>query len=360
MVAISQINNDTTSQKGSTQQDNHDFNRGQMNEKPQFYSVRAKEHDKLRKDDFLTKAKINIDTAINTPGYAYRGLKGDPDFNFFEYLKVSKIPYYLGGLGLAAVALCGKNNLIPSAKKANNQFVKKILTGVIMYYAAREVANAVIDIPVKLFRGIDLNMPYRKVTSLREGNPMNLPSNKKPSNQRVFESTEFTRWDLLYKYGKNANTNATFDELAKKFGATQPLKDADSTLISKIRKLMVMTTSWKYMLSVPFVTMALGMAQQSAFENTDFRSLLKDTANLFKPSTKRRFSSLGISFKENILKPIAKSFVELWKGKSIASKIIGRGAIISAAALSILANIMILNKTSIKNDKQPKIHGGQK
>ena len=66
-----------------------------MKDRPQFYSVSNKDHDRLRNIDFLTKMKINVDTAMNTPGYAYRGMKGDPDFNFFEYLKVSKIPYYM-------------------------------------------------------------------------------------------------------------------------------------------------------------------------------------------------------------------------------------------------------------------------
>ena len=103
-----------------------------------------------------------------------------------------------------------------------------------MYYVAKEVANAVIDIPVKLFRGIDLKMPYRKITALREGNPLNLPNNKKPSNQNVFESTEFTRWDLLYKHGKDVEMNENFDKIAKKFGAKEKLADADSTLIPKI------------------------------------------------------------------------------------------------------------------------------
>ena len=63
--------------------------------------------------------------------------------------------------------------------------------------------------------------------------------------------------------------NATFDNLAKKFGVKDRQNDSDSKLMPKIRKLMIMATSWKYMLSVPFVTVALGMAQQSAFENTN-------------------------------------------------------------------------------------------
>lgn len=320
-------------------------------------SVQDKEHDKLRKTDLITKTKIGIDTALNTPGYAYRGMKGDPDFNFYEYLKVSKIPYYIGGLGLAGVCLAGKNKYSVADASANHRIFKKVLTGVLMYYIAKEVANAVIDIPVKLFRGIDLNMPYKKVTSLREGNPLNLPNNKKPSNQNVFESTEFTRWDLLYKHGPNTDMNENFDKIAKKFGAKEKLVDADSTLIPKIRELIIMASSWKYMLSAPFVILGLGLAQQESFENVDARSLYKNTINLFKPSTTNRFTKIGASIKTNLLQPVSNSFKELWKGKTLTSSILGKSAIIGTVGLTVLANIMILNKTSIKGQVE---NGGRK
>ncbi|MCR4880729.1 MAG: hypothetical protein K6A44_02095 [bacterium] len=359
MASVNKIHSTDTSQIRFNGAEENKTGRG-IKSRPEFYSVSNKEHDRLRTPGFLTKTKINIETALNTPGYAYRGMKGDPDFNFFEQLKVSRIPYYLGGLGLAAVAMCGKNPLIPNASEANNAFVKKVLLGVLMYYAAREVASAVIDIPMKIFRGVDLNRPYRKVTSLREGNPLNLPNNKKPSNQGAFESTEFTRWDLFYKYGQNNNVNETFDQLAKKFGARRPMKDSDSSLMWKIRKMLIMATSWKTMLSVPFVMVGLGLAQQEGFAKADFRGLLKDTAKLFKPSTKNRFRMWGVSLKENLGKPIKDGFRDLWNGKSLVAKILGRGAIIGAVGLSILANVMILNKTSLKKEINPKIEGGQK
>ena len=250
MASVKQVNSTISFKNNSVNNtEEHALSRDKMKDRPHQYAISSKEHDSLRPSGFLTKAKVNIENALNTPGYAYRGLKGDPDFNFFESQRVSRVPYYLGGLGLAAVAMCGKNPVIPHLREANNAFVKKVLLGVLMYYAAREAASAVIDIPVRIFRGVDLNRPYRKITSLREGNPMNLPNNKKPSNQNVFESTEFTRWDLFYKYDPTRKINETFDELAQKFGVQKPLKDADSTLMSKIRKMIVMATSWKTMLS---------------------------------------------------------------------------------------------------------------
>lgn len=356
MTAINKINNGLAFQRSTQNINSPAVERGEMKERPPFYPNADKEHDKLRSNGLFTKTKINIENLVNTPGYAYRGMKGDPDFNFHESLRVSKIPYYLGGLGLAAVAMSGKNPVIPNLSETNNAFVKKVLLGVLMYYAAREVAKAVIDIPVKFYRGVDLNKSYRKITSLREGNPLNLPNNKKPSNQNPFESTEFTRWDLMYEYKNGKNVNEKFDRLARKFGADKPMRDSDSTIMRKIKKLLVMATAWKTMLSVPFVMVGLGMAQQKGFETADFRSFLKETANLFKPSTKSRFKNWGISFKTNVLNPIGSSIKDLWKGKSLTSKILGRTAIIGAVGMSVLANVMILNKTSLKHHHRHRRH----
>ena len=341
--------------------------RGETKKKPDNFVSRKEEDDAIRKSDFTTKARINIANALNTPGYAYRGMKGDPDFNFFEYLKVSKIPYYIGGITLAAVALGSRNGRNTHAAKQNTAMFKKILAGVVMYYLGREVANAVIDAPVKWFRGLDLNHPYKNVTALREGNPMNLPNNKKISNQKVFESVEFTRWDLLYKHKndpvgnpKNEPTNAEFDRLAKKFGAQRYDKDSDSKVKGKIKELIIMANSWKYMLTAPFVTLGLGLANQDAFQKMNLKGLWQSITNFIKPSQYTnganfgaKISSLSVAIKTGFLKPIKDSFVSLWKGHSTASKILGKGAIITSVALPIIANLMILNKTSLKNTNSP-------
>ena len=333
--------------------------RGRYKSRPASFMIGHKDKDRLRNNDFFTKTRIGIEKVFNMPSYVQRGLKGDPDFNFFEALSVSKIPYYVGGLGLASMVLAGRNNFSPSAKFANNTLFKKILSGVLMYYVGREAANLVIDAPVKWFRGIDLNHPYKKVTALREGNPLNLPNNKKQGSQKVFESAEFTRWDLLYKYNGKKGINETFDALAKKFGATGKQKDSDSRVKRKIQKLIIMATSWKTMLSVPFVTMGLGLAQQNSFADIDVRSLFKNTINLFKPTTSNRFAKLFASVQENVAKPVANSFKELWRGNSLASRIFGRGSIIASLGLAVLANKMILDRTSLKEEPKNFVGGNK-
>ena len=103
------------------------------------------------------------------------------------------------------------------------------------------------------------------------------------------------------------------------------------------------------MLAVPFITLGLGLAQQDSFQNTNVRNLYKNIVNVFKSSSENRFNKLGISFNENIIKPIGNSFKELWLGKNLSTKILGRSAIIGTVGLTLLANAMILHKSSIRN-----------
>ena len=313
-------------------------------------------HDKIFNNDCFTKTKVNIEQSAELPEYMYRGFKGDPDFNFFEYLKLAKLPYFIGGIGLVSTYIAGCNHLSPVSRLGNNTTVKRVALGVAGYYLGVELAKALIDIPIKFFRGIDLNHPYKNMVSLREGNPLDLPNNKKKEYHKVFESIDFTRWDLLYKYGEAGNTNAVFDKLAKKFGATQKLNDSDSALKSRIKSLIIMASSWKAMLPAFFATLGVGLAQQKAAEDIDLRSIFKNIANLFKQDTPQRFKNLKISLNENLVKPIALGVKQIWTGKSFVSKIIGRTALLSAVGLPILANIMILNKTKIKNSEE----GGSK
>ena len=313
-------------------------------------------HDKIFNNDCFTKTKVNIEQTAELPEYMYRGFKGDPDFNFFEYLKLSKLPYFIGGIGLVSTYIAGCNHLSPVSRLGNNTTVKRVALGVAGYYLGVELAKALIDIPIKWFRGIDLNHPYKNMVSLREGNPLDLPNNKKKEYHKAFESIDFTRWDLLYKYGEGGNTNEIFDKLAKKFGATKKLNDSDSALKSRIRKLIVMASSWKAMLPAIFATLGVGLAQQKAAEDINFTSIFKNIANLFKQYTPQRFKNLQISLSEDLIKPIGNGIKQIWTGKSFVSKIIGRTALIAAVGLPVLANIMILNKTRIKNNEE----GGDK
>lgn len=319
---------------------------------------------KLLKDDFRTKLQVKIEKAKKLPEYAYRGLKGDPDANFYEYLNLANIPYFIGGPVLAGVFLAGVNKYNKQTCKPAMARAKQIATGVVFYYLAVYLSKKVIDIPVKIFRGVDLNHPYENVVSCRtttkEGD-----SPKKIEDHKVTESVDFTRWDLMYesdamKKGTGKVANEKFDKLTKKFGIDKKLQDSDSTLKEKIKELIVSATALRYMMAAPFVALGVGLAAQVKRVNSSppvpiwgelgrgIKSHLRsafDTSKNFPLAW--RLSFIKQIFKENLIAPFRDSFKAMWGTKTSPNKI-GRAIMIATAVAPVLANLWILHLTSAK------------
>ena len=118
-----------------------------------------------------------------------------------------------------------------------------------------------------------------------------------------------------------------------------------------------MANSWKYMLTAPFVTLGLGLAAQDNLYKMDLKNIwysATDFVKLPKYARQTDFANKVISLKTALgtgfAEPIRNAFKSLWQGHNRASRIMGRGAIITSIALPIIANIMILNKASIKSN----------
>jgi len=313
-----------------------------------------KAKDEIMPSDPITKLRVNIEKASNIPQYAVRGLKGDQNANFYEYLTLAKFPYYVGGPMLAAMFMAGagKHNL--QSHFFAKQKAKQVAIGVALYYVAASLANKVIDIPVKLARGIDLNHPYRDVVDLRAVSPSGI-SPKKKEYHKVYESIDFTRWDLLYKDGGKPNEiNERYNKIAKKYGVKENLADSDSLLKEKIKQTITMARAWKYAMIVPFAPLALGIASQNNW-TTAGKNLIPNIADSFKNMRKDGFKSglkqLGLVLNNSIVTPLKNSVKDLWKGSTPVSKVLGRSVIVASVFLPVFANILILAKTSARREK---------
>lgn len=331
-----------------------------------YPELKDHQKDELLPDTFSEKMRVKKEQLKQLPSYVSRGLQGDPDANFFEFLKITKIPYFIGGPVLALMFLAGKNGNNITARNATNAVTKRIALGVAMYYIAATAAKAVIDIPLKSFRNIDMNQKYKHMVDLRADTPLKLPDNKKVEYHNWLESKDFTNLGLAYNYHKPDSTkiNSQFDEIAKSFGVDSKTKlnDSDTVVGEKIKETIAMANAWKYILTAPFVMTGLGLASQKSFQKiggskgngilTAIRGLNNKTKTL-----KTRFSELNVSLSENLKKPIVDSFKELWgakgtkEGVSKMSKILGRTAILSSLILPAVAMTTILAKTSLKNHK---------
>jgi len=302
-------------------------------------------------NDTITKLKVELKKAAKLPEYAYRGLKGDPNANFYEYLSLGNIPYFIGGPVLAAVFAFGKTTNNPQAAASALKRAKQIAVGVGLYYLGAELAKKVIDIPVKFFRGVDLNHPYENVVDCRATSTTGY-SPKKIEYHKVPESVDFTRFDLMSGDETKDNgkaVNEQFDKLANKFGIDKNVQDTDATLKGSIKKLIISSTAFKYMLAAPFVALGVALAAQDAWGNIG-KNLGKNIKNIFSTKSdllvKQRASIAGEIIKGNLLTPMKESFKALWNNNKL-----GKAIILTSAIAPVLANLRILQLTSEKHNR---------
>lgn len=119
------------------------------------------------------KLKLSAhETFVKLPQTLYHGLRGDQKFTFSNFLNVTSIPYYAGGLVLALSFRAGR---------ANFDFARQMV-GVGLYYLGTMGANKGIESFYKAKTGVDLNLRFRKANG---------------DVERVFASTDFPRFDLL-------------------------------------------------------------------------------------------------------------------------------------------------------------------
>lgn len=262
--------------------------------------------DHLVPNDAITKAKVQIEKTSKLPEYAIRGMKGDQDANFYEFLELGKIPYFVGGAVLTGCFRAG--GMSPK--------VPQMAMGAVLFALGSMAAKNAIAIPLQIFRGIDLNAPYRDIVDCRaidaEGT-----SPKKKEYHKVFESVDFTRWDLLENGGdklkKNPRLiNARYDRIAKKMGIKQnDINDSDSTLKTYIKKTLVMGKAFQYLMTVPFAVLGISIAGQDKTGNI-FNNLFGEFGDLAKQE--------GIINKLNAMQkslfgPLKGAVQDLWSGK---------------------------------------------
>ncbi len=336
---------------GKEKSENNENNK--KNESPVDYK-----HDHIIEDTAWNKFKVDVEKTANIPFVHFpRGLGGAPDYTFFEFLQTAKFPYYVGGPILAALFYAGvKFDNFQSGKAAKN-VAKHMALGVGLYYLGAMAAKSIINTTVKLTRGIDLDQSYRKIipTSTNQTGAFK----KDIEYHKVFESVDFTRWDLLYEKGENTREiNEKYNKLARKYGLKDDkMSDSDSTLKPLIKKTIVMARAWQYVLTALFVSLGIGMANQKAWDAESFHGFkehIKEGIGGEGLSIKYRLKNTKNLFMDYMIKPFGKSFAQFWKGTDRLTSTIGKTTIIAAGAATVLANLLIIGKTSARGHRLEK------
>jgi hypothetical protein len=271
----------------------------------------------------LQKFKLGVKkVTVDIPGSIVRGLQGDKSVSFHEFLQMAAVPYYLGGAMLFNSFRAGGD--IKLAKKQG--------VGVGLYYLGMGLGNNFINSFVKHKYGVDLDMKYK---------------NDQGEIHKVFESLDFTRWDLL--------TDDDWNRIGDKLGIPQDVVDRDTAVKAEVQKILVKARAWKLVLGALFAATGAGfIARNKGWENL-FQSLGKQGAvrtsfnalmnkNNTKPLMKRLGelkTSVAGAFKSEIVKPFVNAFKEL-PAKKLGSVPVGKLAIGALIALPIMALVSLI------------------
>lgn len=181
--------------------------------------VTAKDKFEAESDKFLNSWTV----------YPARGLKGNRNANFYEFLAMGVVPYIIGS-GMLMAVFGGVAPLFKSAhdRAAASSIGKKMSLGVLFYGFAKKISESFLKVPFKLKYGIDPDIPYRKeVPQLPQGKNYADPE-KLYEYHKAFESVDFPRWDLFYdKKEFGESRNAWYNEVAKKMGYKEDLPASD-------------------------------------------------------------------------------------------------------------------------------------
>ena len=209
-------------------------------------------HKDLDNEDHIIKkrpttgARIVADKFVNDVfSYAPKGMTGSKNSNFYEFLSLGLIPNLVGSASLILISNALNNKFGGRDSLFANMNGRKMAAGVVLYAAGKWLGNKIINKGVKATTGVDMEMPYKKIVH-------ELPDYKGDPDttsvefHRVFESTDFPRWDLINKQGEhNNNRYEYYDKMAKKMGYTQELNASDQVVQPKIKEVLVKSTAAK-------------------------------------------------------------------------------------------------------------------
>lgn len=273
--------------------------------------------------------------------YPIKGLRGDVNSDFYEFLTMGIVPYLLGsGMFMAGFNLL--KDLNPKSQKIANANGNKMALGVVMYGVFKTLANDLVTRPVYWGTGVDIELPIEHV---------NYPLPKEPGEaaniipqiqqRKVYDSREFFRKDLIQKdFGVKY-----YDKIAKKIGLGEDLNDSVTETTPIIQSVISTTKTAKSLASYAWAGVGIGIAVQNSWTNF-FDAISNRKRHVAKPgeSIGTKISSRMKNFGENsvnITKTFGKSFVEasktLWTGeagKSGFMKHAGKAWILFATALT--------------------------
>lgn len=253
--------------------------------------------------------------------YPIKGLKGDVNSDFYEFLSMGIIPYLAGSAMFMGVFNLVNKHLSPKSKLFASDKGKKMALVVVMYGLFKTISNDFVTRPVAWATGVDIELPYRNVYYPLPTKP-GAEAEIFPQHQqrKVYDSREFFRKDLLAKDEKYGIKY--YDNIAKKLNLGENLNDSVTETTPIIQSIVSMTKTAKSLSSYAWAAVGVGLAMQNSW--SDYFNAISQRRRYTKKEGDNFFNKVGIKIKNfwinqyEISKTFGKSFTKaiktLWIG----------------------------------------------
>ena len=281
-------------------------------------------HDRLMveektKHPITTSLKIGSTKLVNAfTKYPKKGFKGSKNANFYEFLTMGTVPYLLGSASMMAVFNVARKYFDTPAAKNAAKLGNRMALGVVAYGLMKNLSKKFIETPVKMARGIDVNIPYDKVVYElpEDGNKSDLVSHE---YHKAYESVDFPRWDLFYNnkhYGDERNSY--YKKICKKFGHNpDDVNYSDQKIKQSIKETVVKTKFFSTVSSYLWAGLGVGMAMQEPWTKMTFNPMqrlqnLKNNKKVVQMAAEKGNNNVGKYeyFIQEFGKKLGKSFEE--------------------------------------------------
>ena len=203
--------------------------------------------------------------------------------------------------------------------------------GVVLYALLKSASKPLVTAPVHWITGIDTERPYAKVNyelpdDIYDTDITNIEYHK------VFESVDFSRWDLLLMDPKSGKPrNYRYDKIAKRLGMGTNLKDSDQEVKPRIKEIVEKTSAAKSITSYLWAAAGVALAFQKPWES------YFNVATLKFWDTKKFGHSMKI-FGDSLVK----SAKALYKGEGNKYKHAGKFMIFTPLAATVLGVLNVM------------------
>ena len=286
--------------------------------------------------------------------YPVKGLKGDVNSDFYEFLSMGMIPYLVGSAMFIRLFNLVNKHLLPHSKFFASNKGKKMGLGVVLYGLGKTLSPDLVTRPVNWATGVDIELPYRNVYYPLPTKP-GAEAEIFPQHQqrKVYDSREFFRKDLLAKdprYGV-----AYYDNIAKKIGLGENLNDSVTETTPIIQSIISTTKTAKILTSYAWAALGVGIALQSCW--SDFFDAISKRAKYVKNPQdtllKRAVAKMSnltkntVNIGASFCKTFVKAFGSLWKGNPGTKgymKHAGKAWTLITAALTIGSTANVIHR----------------